>query len=137
MFDIYVYTLCGKTLKRFPKFLDLCLPLKNGTKFCIYHAHLKHAVKLNSLYQQACEIYNDEFNLQVAIQPLRDGTDLRDNVQITLAEFKETCGLSPIANIKQCFRLMGTRLSNSTEQANLTLIMRGEVSQVNRGQSFS
>lgn len=84
----------------------------------------------------ACEIYNDDFNLQVAIQPLRDGTDLRDNVQITLAEFKETCGLSPIANIKQCFRLMGTRLSNSTEQANLTLIMRGEVNQVNLGQSF-
>ncbi|KAK3103478.1 hypothetical protein FSP39_019535 [Pinctada imbricata] len=63
---------------------------------------------------------------KVAIQPLRDGTDIRDNVQVALAEFKETCGLSPIANIKQCIRLLATRVSNSTEQASLILYTSGE-----------
>ena len=65
---------------------------------------------------------------QVAIQPLRDGTDLRDNVQSALLEFKETCGLSPISNLKQCIRLLGSRVTNSTEQASLKVYMEGEVS---------
>ncbi|XP_076113869.1 inactive phospholipase C-like protein 2 [Mytilus galloprovincialis] len=63
---------------------------------------------------------------KVAIQPLRDGTDLRDSVQLALAEFKEICGLSPIANIKQCIRLLATRVSNSSEQASLNLVMKGD-----------
>jgi hypothetical protein len=69
---------------------------------------------------------------QVAIQPLRDGTDLRDNVQTALADFKETCGLSPIANIKQCIRLLGTRVSNASESASLIFHVDGEVGQVQR-----
>jgi len=68
------------------------------------------------------------FLFQTAIQPLRDGTDLRDNVQTALADFKETCGLSPIANIKQCIRLLSTRISSSSEQGSLNLYMNGEVS---------
>ncbi|XP_078331805.1 inactive phospholipase C-like protein 2 [Crassostrea virginica] len=87
---------------------------------------VKKKTKRDYTSMKSVGVKNIDETFKVAIQPLRDGTDLRDNVQITLAEFKETCGLSPIANIKQCFRLMGTRLSNSTEQANLTLIMRGE-----------
>ncbi|XP_060582672.1 inactive phospholipase C-like protein 2 [Ruditapes philippinarum] len=63
---------------------------------------------------------------KVAIQPLRDGTDLRDNVQTALADFKETCGLSPIANIKQCIRLLGTRVSNASESASLIFHVDGE-----------
>ncbi|KAJ8299405.1 hypothetical protein KUTeg_023465 [Tegillarca granosa] len=63
---------------------------------------------------------------KVAIQPLRDATDLRDGVQIALAEFKETCGLSPIANIKQCIRLLATRVANSSENASLNLSMKGD-----------
>ncbi|KAL3841874.1 hypothetical protein ACJMK2_019969 [Sinanodonta woodiana] len=63
---------------------------------------------------------------KIAVQPLRDGTDLRDSAQIALAEFKESCGLSPIANIKQCIRLLGTRVSNSCEQATLRFYMNSE-----------
>ena len=66
--------------------------------------------------------------VQVAIQPLRDGTDLRDNVQVALADFKETCGQSPISNIKQCIRNLATRVQSSTEQASLRLYMKGDVS---------
>ncbi|ESO87010.1 hypothetical protein LOTGIDRAFT_51557, partial [Lottia gigantea] len=63
---------------------------------------------------------------KIAIQPLRDGTDLRDDVQISLAAFKETCGLAPIANIKQCIRLLATRIANCGEQSSLTYVMKGE-----------
>ena len=66
--------------------------------------------------------------MQVAIQPLRDGTDLRDNVQIALAMFKENCGLAPISNIKQCIRMLVTRISASSDNASLQLVMKGEVS---------
>lgn len=66
--------------------------------------------------------------LQVAIQPLRDGTDLRDNVQVALAMFKENCGLAPISNIKQCIRMLVSRIAGSSEEASLQLIMRAEVS---------
>ena len=72
--------------------------------------------------------YNIWFPPQGAIQPLRDGADLRDGVQSTLADFKEQCGLSPIANVKQCIRLLGTRVANSAEQASLQFYMNGDVS---------
>ncbi|XP_046546164.1 LOW QUALITY PROTEIN: inactive phospholipase C-like protein 2 [Haliotis rubra] len=68
---------------------------------------------------------NIDETFKVAIQPLRDGTDLRDNVQLALSGFKETCGLPPIANIKQCIRLLSTRITNSGEQS-LTYVMKGE-----------
>ncbi|KAL8614071.1 hypothetical protein ACOMHN_026288 [Nucella lapillus] len=63
---------------------------------------------------------------KVAIAPLREGTDLRDNVQIAFASFKEACGLAPISNIKQCIRLLATRIANSGDHATLNYVMRGE-----------
>ncbi len=59
---------------------------------------------------------------------LRDGTDLRDNVQISLAMFREHCGLAPIANLKQCIRILVTRLSTSSETASLRLSVKEDVS---------
>ena len=67
---------------------------------------------------------------KVAIAPLREGTDLRDSVQFAFASFKEACGLAPISNIKQCIRLLATRIANSGDHATLNYVMRGEVSSV-------
>ena len=67
---------------------------------------------------------------KVAITPLREGTDLRDNVQVAFAGFKEACGLAPISNIKQCIRLLSTRIANSGDHATLNYVMRGEVSPI-------
>ena len=67
---------------------------------------------------------------KVAIAPLREGTDLRDNVQVAFASFKEACGLAPISNVKQCIRLLATRIANSGDHATLNYVMRGEVSSV-------
>ncbi|XP_060068281.1 inactive phospholipase C-like protein 2 [Ylistrum balloti] len=63
---------------------------------------------------------------KTSIPPLRECTDLREDVQVALSEFKEACGLSPIANIKQCIRLLATRVSNATEQSSLSVIIKGE-----------
>ncbi|GFO50682.1 phosphoinositide phospholipase c [Plakobranchus ocellatus] len=63
---------------------------------------------------------------KMAIQPLREGTDLRDNVQLALATFKDSCCLAPIANLKQCIRLLSSRISTSAEHVSLSYVMRGE-----------
>uniref|UniRef100_A0A803J7D6 Phosphoinositide phospholipase C n=1 Tax=Xenopus tropicalis TaxID=8364 RepID=A0A803J7D6_XENTR len=46
-----------------------------------------------------------------AIQPIRDATDLRENMQNTVVSFKELCGLSPVANLRQCIMALSTRLA--------------------------
>ncbi|NP_001191617.1 phospholipase C [Aplysia californica] len=63
---------------------------------------------------------------KMAIQPLREGTDLRDNVQLSLATFKDSCCLAPIANLKQCIRLLSSRIANSGESVSLSYSMRGD-----------
>ena len=83
-------------------------------------------MKMASAAMFLCHSFS--FFPQSAIQPLRDGADLRDGVQSALAEFKEHCGLSPIANVKQCIRLLGTRVTNSAEHASLQFYMNGDVS---------
>ena len=64
---------------------------------------------------------------KMAIQPLRDGTDLRDNVQVALSTFKENCGLAPISNVKQCIRMLATRIQGLGEGVSLQLLMRAKV----------
>ncbi|PVD33909.1 hypothetical protein C0Q70_05171 [Pomacea canaliculata] len=63
---------------------------------------------------------------RVATTPLREGADLRDGVLVALANFKEACGLSAISNIKQCIRLLSTRIANSGDHATLNYVMHGE-----------
>ncbi|XP_064634492.1 inactive phospholipase C-like protein 2 isoform X2 [Lineus longissimus] len=65
---------------------------------------------------------DDTFKL--AMSPLREGTDLRDNVMVTLSAFKEACGLSPISNIKQCIRMLASRITTTGDNVKLVLIMR-------------
>ncbi|KAM9387978.1 inactive phospholipase C-like protein 2 [Phaethornis superciliosus] len=45
-----------------------------------------------------------------ALQPIRDATDLRENMQNAVVSFKELCGLSPVANLVQCILAVSTRL---------------------------
>ena len=64
---------------------------------------------------------------QVSVSPLRDCTDLRDAVQVALAGFKETCGLAPFSNVKQCVRMLATRIHTLCGGATMELTMKGEV----------
>ncbi|XP_026529357.1 inactive phospholipase C-like protein 2 [Notechis scutatus] len=55
-----------------------------------------------------------------ALQPIRDATDLRENMQNAVVSFKELCGLAPVANLIQCILAMSSRLVKSD---NTTLVV--------------
>ncbi|KAM9806903.1 inactive phospholipase C-like protein 2 [Syngnathus typhle] len=48
---------------------------------------------------------------KTATPPLREATDLRENMQNAVVSFKELCGLSAVANLKQCILALSPRLS--------------------------
>ncbi|XP_077454499.1 inactive phospholipase C-like protein 2 [Stigmatopora argus] len=48
---------------------------------------------------------------KTASLPLREATDLRENMQNAIVSFKELCGLSAVANLKQCILALSPRLS--------------------------
>ncbi|KAL4629691.1 inactive phospholipase C-like protein 2 isoform X1 [Arapaima gigas] len=47
---------------------------------------------------------------KTAMQPLREATDLRENMQTAIVPFKELCGLPAMANLMQCILALSTRL---------------------------
>ncbi|KAM3863801.1 inactive phospholipase C-like protein 2 [Diretmus argenteus] len=58
---------------------------------------------------------------RASTQPLREATDLRENVQNALVSFKELCGLTPAANMKQCILTVSTWLVNSERALRVTV----------------
>ncbi|XP_064177877.1 inactive phospholipase C-like protein 2 [Anguilla rostrata] len=58
---------------------------------------------------------------RASTQPLREATDLRENVQNALVSFKELCGLTPAANMKQCILTVSTWLLNSERTLRVTV----------------
>uniref|UniRef100_G3NV89 Phosphoinositide phospholipase C n=1 Tax=Gasterosteus aculeatus TaxID=69293 RepID=G3NV89_GASAC len=48
---------------------------------------------------------------KMAAPPLREATDLRENMQNSVAVFKELCGVSAVANLMQCVLALGSRVS--------------------------
>ncbi|XP_061702461.1 inactive phospholipase C-like protein 2 [Syngnathoides biaculeatus] len=58
---------------------------------------------------------------RASTQPLREATDLRENVQNATVSFKELCGLTPAANMKQCILTVSTWLMNSERSLRVTV----------------
>ncbi|NWI12850.1 PLCL2 protein, partial [Crypturellus soui] len=58
---------------------------------------------------------------RTASQPLREATDLRENVQNALVSFKELCGLTPAASMKQCILTVAAWLLHSDSAPSVTL----------------
>ncbi|XP_055747473.1 inactive phospholipase C-like protein 2 [Salvelinus fontinalis] len=58
---------------------------------------------------------------RASTQPLREATDLRENVQNAMVSFKELCGLTPAANMKQCILTVSTWLMNSERALRVTV----------------
>ncbi|XP_033981241.1 inactive phospholipase C-like protein 2 [Trematomus bernacchii] len=48
---------------------------------------------------------------KMASPPLRDATDLRENMQNSVAVFRDLCGVSMAANLMQCVLALGSRVS--------------------------
>ncbi|XP_018582079.2 inactive phospholipase C-like protein 2 [Scleropages formosus] len=58
---------------------------------------------------------------RASMQQLREATDLRENVQNAMVSFKELCGLTPAANMKQCILTVSTWLLNSERPLSVTV----------------
>ncbi|XP_051774791.1 inactive phospholipase C-like protein 2 [Erpetoichthys calabaricus] len=56
-----------------------------------------------------------------ATSPLREAADLRENMQNAVVSFKELCGLTPVANMKQCILAVSTWLLNSDKALLVTV----------------
>ncbi|KAF3839582.1 hypothetical protein F7725_018299 [Dissostichus mawsoni] len=50
---------------------------------------------------------------KTVLLPLREATDLRENMQNAIVSFKELCGLSAVANLKQCILALSPRLTGT------------------------
>ncbi|XP_063756157.1 inactive phospholipase C-like protein 2 [Eleginops maclovinus] len=48
---------------------------------------------------------------KMAAPPLKDATDLRENMQNSVAVFRDLCGVSVAANLMQCVLALGSRVS--------------------------
>ena len=59
---------------------------------------------------------------------LRYSVGLREGVQGSLSAFKAECGAPESSNVKQCVRMLATRVQMSCEGASLHLDVRDEVS---------
>ncbi|OCT61324.1 inactive phospholipase C-like protein 1 [Xenopus laevis] len=71
----------------------------------------KKAIEYTMLRNTGLKTVDDIFKL--AIHPLREASDLRENMQNALISLKELCGLPTSASLKQCILSLATRLINS------------------------
>ncbi|XP_026523728.1 inactive phospholipase C-like protein 1 isoform X2 [Notechis scutatus] len=61
---------------------------------------------------------------KLAVHPLREATDLRENMQNSILSVKELCGLPPITSLKQCILTLVSRLVNSDSVPSVVLCMK-------------
>ncbi|XP_034286042.1 inactive phospholipase C-like protein 1 isoform X1 [Pantherophis guttatus] len=74
------------------------------------------------LRNTSLKIIDDIFKL--AVHPLREATDLRENMQNSILSVKELCGLPPITSLKQCILTLVSRLVNSDSIPSVVLCMK-------------
>ncbi|KAK7099199.1 hypothetical protein V1264_003379 [Littorina saxatilis] len=118
----------GNTMQNCTLFVHVAITNKRGGGKASKRGMSVKKIKRSKDYtsMKAVGVKSIDETFKVAITPLREGTDLRENVQVAFATFKEACGLAPISNIKQCIRLLSTRIANSGDHATLNYVMRGE-----------
>ncbi|KAG8432666.1 hypothetical protein GDO86_017055 [Hymenochirus boettgeri] len=61
---------------------------------------------------------------KLAVHPLREATDIRENMQNALVSLKELCGLPTSASLKQCILLLATRLVSNDNTPIVLLTMK-------------
>ncbi|XP_033095373.1 inactive phospholipase C-like protein 2 isoform X2 [Anneissia japonica] len=72
-------------------------------------------------------VKNVDEHFKSAVPILEDANNLRENVQNAMIKFKEACGLASIANLKQCIRLIGSKLDNTYDAVSLHLVVREDL----------
>uniref|UniRef100_A0A8D0KM13 Phosphoinositide phospholipase C n=1 Tax=Salvator merianae TaxID=96440 RepID=A0A8D0KM13_SALMN len=68
------------------------------------------------------KVVDDIFKL--AVHPLREATDMREEMQNAIVSLKELCGLPPITSLKQCILTLVSRLVNSDNVPTVVLCMK-------------
>ncbi|XP_041102330.1 inactive phospholipase C-like protein 2 isoform X1 [Polyodon spathula] len=61
-----------------------------------------------------------------ALQPLREATDLRENMQNAIVPFKELCGLSAVANLMQCILALSTLFMSGDNTPYVLFNLKGQ-----------
>nr|XP_033801111.1 inactive phospholipase C-like protein 1 isoform X2 [Geotrypetes seraphini] len=82
----------------------------------------KKARDYTMLRNTGLKTVDDIFKL--AIHPLREATDVRENMQNAIVSVKELCGLPPSASMKQCMLSLSSRLINNDSTPSVMLNMR-------------
>ncbi|XP_030065065.1 inactive phospholipase C-like protein 1 [Microcaecilia unicolor] len=82
----------------------------------------KKARDYTMLRNTGLKTVDDIFKL--AVHPLREATDIRENMQNAVVSVKELCGLPPSASLKQCMLSLSSRLLNNDNTPSVTLNMR-------------
>lgn len=65
--------------------------------------------------------------LRTSVLPIKEGTDLRDDVRVSLSSLMEACHLAQTSSVKQCVRTLYSRVQQC-EGASLAISLRDEVS---------
>ncbi|XP_066474055.1 inactive phospholipase C-like protein 1 isoform X2 [Tiliqua scincoides] len=68
------------------------------------------------------KMIDDIFKL--AVHPLEEATDMRENMQNGILSVKELCGLPPISSLKQCILTLSSRLVNSDNSPSVSLCLK-------------
>uniref|UniRef100_H3BBC6 Phosphoinositide phospholipase C n=1 Tax=Latimeria chalumnae TaxID=7897 RepID=H3BBC6_LATCH len=82
----------------------------------------KKAREYTTLRNTGIKTVDDIFKL--AVHPLREAADIKENMQNAIVCFKEMCGLPPIANLKQCIMTLSSRLLSNDNTPTVTLSMK-------------
>ncbi|KAG9477488.1 hypothetical protein GDO78_002729 [Eleutherodactylus coqui] len=82
----------------------------------------KKAREYTMLRNTGLKVVDDIFKL--AVHPLREATDVRENMQNALVSLKELCGLPTSSSLKQCILSLASRLVNSDSTPSVNLIMK-------------
>ncbi|XP_060068249.1 inactive phospholipase C-like protein 1 [Ylistrum balloti] len=121
----------GQPIDKCTLFLHIALTNRNNNQVSANHRKFVSGSKPLRDYpsMKSIGVKTVDETFKISIKPLRDAMDMRDNVQDDLRTFKEKCGLSPTANIKQCVRFLATRVSNSSQHASIYFLSTHECEQ--------
>ncbi|KAM8933363.1 inactive phospholipase C-like protein 1 [Pelodytes ibericus] len=82
----------------------------------------KKARDYTMLRNTGLKTIDDIFKL--AVHPLREATDIRENLQNALVSLKELCGLPTSSSLKQCMLSLASRLVNNDNTPSVSLVMK-------------
>ncbi|XP_021359616.1 inactive phospholipase C-like protein 1 [Mizuhopecten yessoensis] len=118
----------GQPIEKCTLFVHTTLANKNNNQISANHHKFVSGNKPLKNYpsMKSIGVKTIDETFKISIQPLRDAMDMREDVQNDLQTFKEKCGLSPIANIKQCIRFLATRVSNNSQHASIYFLSTQE-----------